>query len=147
MKKIYRLIHFVCGITRKNHPQSHSVIQPMENLSGSYTAICHLWRTDVNWKERKRIRTVKKILICAQLSSLTFPPELRRAAEGAGAKGRGLCRTPRAHHKHPPCSKTAAAGPKRCVSWGLHSYHIACKERDISPPLDQQKTFINATVE
>lgn len=60
VEKLYRLIHFACGITKKNHPQTHTVIQKMESLSGSYAVICHLWRTDVNWKERKRTRAVKK---------------------------------------------------------------------------------------
>lgn len=138
MKEIYRLIHFVCGITRKKHPQSHTVTQQMENLSGSYTAICHPWRTDINWKERKRIKTVKKILICAQLSSLTFPPKLRRAAKVTRAKDRGLCWTPQAHHKHPPPPKTAAASPKRCrrtehrqLGTPRYSYHTACKENKV----------------
>ena len=60
VEKVYRLIHFACGITKKPHPQTQTAIQKMESLSGSYTAICHRWRTDGNWKERKRTRAVKK---------------------------------------------------------------------------------------
>lgn len=47
-------------LQKKNHPQTPTAIQEMESLSRYYTAICHLWRTDVNWKERKRTGAVKK---------------------------------------------------------------------------------------
>lgn len=61
VEKVYGLIHLVCGITKKKtHPQTPTAIQEMESLSRYYTAICHLWRTDVNWKERKRTGAVKK---------------------------------------------------------------------------------------
>lgn len=127
--KAHPSIHFVCETAKKPHPQTCSVIQKMESLSGSYTAICHLWRTDVNWKERKRTRAVKKNidLYSAVFSNVSSkPPQNSNACRSRRPIGCDLTPRPRARRlprngSHRP---TKDADGLNAVSWELKGIAI-----------------------
>jgi len=111
VENVYWLIHFVHGIPKKPHSQTHTAIQKMESLSGSYTATCHLWRTDVNWRERKRTKAARRN-IDLYSSAVFFP------ASPKPPQFRNSCRSRR---------------PTRC---DLTQHPLACRlSRKASPPL------------
>lgn len=59
----------------------------MESLSDYYTVICHLWRTDANWKERERTRAVKKNIDLYSAAFFKISSKPPQKAIGAEAEG------------------------------------------------------------